>query len=92
MEEQKVKESVAASSQPVLLGQADAGGDLGLLSPLGLLDPVCHSKKLLIFKIYFYSLYLIYHNIAPVLCLVFFGIWGLSSPTRDQTHTLCFER
>ena len=40
---------MGASSQPMRLGQADAGGDLGPLSPLGLLDPVCHSKKLLIF-------------------------------------------
>ena len=25
-------------------------------------------------------------------CSCFFGMWVLSSPTRDQTHTPCIER
>ena len=39
---------------------------------------------------HFYSLYLICYNIASVVYVFVFwpqGMWGLSSLTRDQTHT-----
>ena len=43
----------------------------------------------------FLSLYWIYYNIASVFYVLFFwpwGMWDLSSPTRDRTHTPCIGR
>ena len=43
----------------------------------------------------FLSFYWIYYNIASVFYVLFFwpwGMWDLSSPTRDRTHTPCIGR
>ena len=40
---------------------------------------------------HFKTLYWICYNIASVWCFDF-DVWDLSSPTRDQTHTLCIGR